>query len=127
MAQNTVKIIDNYIEVRFVGDQSAEAVKKVADDVIAASQEFINKDDWVRILVDLTEQGKTNAGSRKASKEAYNYGTYDKLVVFGAGAFMKNFVNAVIAASGRQSKAKVVDTRQQAIEWLSKNPKELQI
>lgn len=127
MAQNSVKIIDNYIEVRFVGDQSEAAVKEVSDKVIAFAQSFVDSDEWVRVLVDLTDMGKTNSGSRKASKEAYNYGTYDKLVVFGAGRFMKNFVNAVIRTSGRQSKAKVVDNREQALEWLQQNPDKLLI
>jgi hypothetical protein len=127
MSQDTVKIIDDFIEVRFVGDQTGAAVKEVSDQVIAASQQFIDRDEWVRVLVDLTEQGKTNTGSRKASKEAYNYGTYDKLVVIGAGKLMKHFVNTVIATSGRQSKARVMDNRDEALEWLHQNPEQLKI
>ena len=99
MAKNTVKIIDNYIEVRFIGDQSQEAVEEVGAQVQTAAQQFVDKDEWVRVMVDLTDMGKTTSGSRRASREAYNYGTYDKLVVFGAGKFMKSFVNAVIRTS----------------------------
>lgn len=127
MAQNSVKIIDNYIEVKFVGDQSYDSVKNTIDEVKLASQEFINKDEWVRVLVDLTDQGKTTAGSRKASKEAYNYGAYDKIVLIGASSVMQAFLNAVIKASGRQSSAKLENNRDKALAWLQEDPKGLAI
>jgi hypothetical protein len=127
MAKNTVKIIDNYIEIRFVGDQSYDSVKEVADKTMAACQELIDRDEWVRVFVDLSEQGKTTSESRKASKEAYNYGAYDKIVITGANSIMTTFVNTVIKASGRQSSAKVENDKEKALAWLKEDPKEFKI
>lgn len=73
MSQNTVKTIDNFIEVRFVGDQDYDGVKETGKQALAMAQEFISRDEWVRVLVDLSDQGKTSAGSRRASKEVYNF------------------------------------------------------
>lgn len=127
MSQNTVKTIDNFIEVRFVGDQDYDGVKETGKQALAMAQEFISRDEWVRVLVDLSDQGKTSAGSRRASKEVYNFGTYDRLAIIGFNSFMKRFLNGVITASRRQSSVRLEVSREKALEWLLKDPKELKI
>lgn len=127
MADNTVITKGKYIEIRFIGDQSEEKVRSVAEQAMTAAQEFINNDEWVRVLVDLSDQGNTTNESRRASKEAYNYGAYDKIAIIGFNKFLKNFINTVIATSGRQSSVKLFDTKEKALEWLLKDPSELKI
>lgn len=127
MAKNTVKIVNNYIEVRFVGDQSYDKVKEFIEEGRILVQQLIDKDEWVRIFVDLSELGKTNSGSMRASKEGFNYLAYDRMVIFGASRFMTTFVKGVILASGRQSSARVEGDKEKALEWLLQDPKQLKI
>jgi len=127
MSQNTVKIVGNYIEVCFIGDQTYEGVKDVGQKAQAAAETFMAKDEWVRVLADLSKQGKINAGSMRASKEIYNYGTYDRMVFVGFNAFMSKFLNGVIKASRRESSVRLENDREKAIEWLLENPKEIKI
>jgi hypothetical protein len=128
MANNTVKIIDKkYIEVRFVGDQSYDAVKETGKQAQAAAEEFMARDEWVRVFTDLSEQGKINTGSMRASKEVYNYGTYDRMVFVGFNSFMNTFLNGVIKASRRESSVRLENDHQKALDWLLKDPKEIKI
>jgi len=127
MSQNTVKIIDNYIEVCFIGDQTYDGVKETGKQAQAAAEEFMAKDEWVRVLADLTEQGKINTGSMRASKEVYNYGTYDRMVFVGFNPFMNKFLNSVVKASRRESSVRLENDRKKALQWLLETPKEFRI
>ncbi len=127
MSQNTVKVIDNYIDVCFIGDQSYDAVKDVGRQAQAAAQEFINQDEWVRVLIDLSREGKITAGSRRATREVYSYGTYDRLAIFGFNKLLETFINGLIKASRRESHVRLFDNREDALEWLLKDQSDLKI
>ena len=101
--QNSVVTRGEYIEVVLAGPQPYDTLKNSADEVVAASREFIDRDDWVLLLINLTDQGAINARGLQYIKEAYNFVSYDRLAIYGANPVMYQFLKLLIATTRRQS------------------------
>lgn len=109
--KNSVITRGEYIEIVLEGPQPYDTLKTTANEVIAASKEFIDRDDWVLILIDLTKQGKTNTKGLQYIKEAYNFVSYDRLAIFGANPLMSRFLSVLITTTRRQSSSHLAKNR----------------
>ncbi|MBI3283103.1 STAS/SEC14 domain-containing protein [Candidatus Curtissbacteria bacterium] len=114
---------DGFIHNIYQGDQTRESVEAVVNKNNQLVAKLRQQNRPVLVLADLTQLGQSSLGSRQASAEALKNEDFDKVALFGANIFMKHVGNFIITASGQDQRAKMFNTKDEAIGWLKKNAK----
>src|SRR3989344_3727014 len=109
---------DGYIEQIYKGDQDYDTVTSAVRKVNKLIEKLQSEGRSVKVIVNLSEIGKTDSGSREAAVYALKSWYFDKTALYGGNVFINNLANLIIRAARKQKKVKVFNTRREAYKWL---------
>lgn len=97
---------EGVICIYYIGDQTAESIKKLNIQVNKLIQKLKSEKQKVLVLADITEMGDVSLGGRKTGIELLRKIEYDKLAVYGKRFVDKYLVDIIVMASGMSFKIK---------------------
>ena len=106
------------LEIVYEGDQTYNTVNTTTTELGKVCTDYENQKRKFKILADISGLGYTNIGSRRALVEVVKNLEYEKIAFFGGNIYSRHLVDFVIQASGRMKKAKVFETKNDALNWL---------
>lgn len=117
---NTVYLHDDgYIYVSVVGDQTAQSVKTMGDEVSTLLKRLKAQRKPRLILDDITTMGHTDIPARRMVADLAKTLDFDRVVLLGDGStLMRVGTNLMLKAIGR-SNIRYFDDPDQAINWLT--------
>ena len=111
---------DAIIEQVYRGNQTAETVSEG----IAALRQVLTqaggKAKPARILLDLTNLGKTSAEARAAGARGIRTVPIARVAMYGTNLYNQVMVNLIFQASGKARRFRAFNTKAKAIAWLKK-------
>lgn len=108
-----------YIHVSVVGDQTAESVKAMGDQVKVLLGRLKEQHKPMLIFDDITTIGHTDIPARRTVAELAQTLNFDRVAMVGDGStLMRVGTNLMLKAIGR-SNIRYFDDRDKAVEWLT--------
>lgn len=108
-----------FIRHQYIGDQS---VQLVANDIARIENivaELRTRKQPVKLLVDVSEIGKTTDAMRRISIDSAKRLKYDKVAVVGKGVFFKYLTKFVALEFKAYSEIRYFDSKVEAETWLT--------
>jgi hypothetical protein len=118
---NTIFISDaGFIEVKVDGDQTAESVQAMGEDVQKLLAKLKLQKKPRLILDDLTTLGRTNIPARQMVADLAKTLEFDRVAMFGDGStLMRVGTNLMLRAIGKGDTIRYFDERKAAEQWLA--------
>lgn len=112
---------DGSIRTVYTGDlrdEDIEMATRLAENFI---DQLASQGKQANLIIDITKMGKADISARKAGLYALKYLKYHKMAIFGARThYLEYMIWGIIKLSGKQDKARVFATQQEAKSWLNR-------
>ena len=108
-----------FIEVKVDGDQTAESVEVMGDEVKRLLNNLKAKGKPRLILDDLTHMGRSNIPARQLVADLAKKLDYERVAMIGDGSvLMRVGTNLLLSAIGQGGKIRYFENRDEAVAWL---------
>lgn len=111
---------NRHVEVKLVGDQTADSVDAFVDESLKFNSQLRAKNRPVLSLIDISRLGRSDYIARRAGVRRLRNVRYDRLAMYGANPFWKQLIRFMVHVSGRGRKVGYFDTRIAALRWLNR-------
>lgn len=118
MQNNVFLNNDNIIEVAVVGDQTAETIQAMGNDIEALATSLANDGQQVLILDDIQKMGTVSKEGRDLVIALGKKLHYQRLAMVGKPGLLRFGTNLLMQAMGRGNQLHYFDNRPEAIAWL---------
>ena len=105
-------------EVILAGDQTDQTIEQVVRDILPINDQLSNSGGKVCGIIDVSAMGKLDIHARALAARGLHITSFDKLAVVGASEANRQLIELIIGLSGKQSLAKLFDSRAEAEKWL---------
>jgi hypothetical protein len=119
MPNSTVQLINDYIFVELDNDLNLEAAKNVTQQVIQLGQQLRSSGKKIRILCNISGSTNVDRDTRNYIAEVMKGLTYDKIGAYGQKSLMRNIANLTLLASGVFEKARIFNSKEEALLWIN--------
>ncbi len=107
---------DGYIEVKLVGDQTAEMFQSIYADYLSLEEKLRSQDKPILALFDVSQETGFSLSSNKAALEILENANYDRIAMYAVPHY--KVTEGIIAATGKSANTKLFPTREEALAWL---------
>lgn len=120
MTETSVQLVGNeYICVELDNNLNLEAAKNVTQQVIQFGHQLSASGKKIKILCNISGSTNVDQGTRNYISEVMKDLPYDKIGAYGQKSLMKNIANLTLMATGVYEKARMFNSKDEALLWIN--------